>query len=108
MPEFRLDNKIGPRGRGVALAVFPIWLCAVSVGALWMTRYSNIPGPDESVPSQWPAQSTIALARTNSTLVMFVHPRCPCTVASISELELLMARTQARLTAHVLFLRPAE
>ena len=72
-----------------------------------MNRYSNIPGPTENAPGQWPAQSIIALARTNSTLVMFAHPHCPCTQASINELEILMARTQGRITAHVLFLRPA-
>jgi hypothetical protein len=108
MPELKLHNKSGGRGRGVALAAFAVWLCAISGGTVWMTRHSNIPGPDGDVPALWPAQSTIALARTNSTLVMFAHPRCPCTRASINELEVLMARTQGRISAHVVFLRPAE
>jgi hypothetical protein len=92
----------------VAMAAFAVWFCVISVGALWMTRYSYIPGPEENVPSRWPVRSTIALARTNSTLIMFAHPHCPCTRASVNELELLMARTRGRISAHILFLRPAD
>ena len=107
MPESELYKKTGSRGRRVALAAFALWFFSVSAGVLWMTRYSNIPGPHESVPAHWPASSAIALARTNSTLVMFAHPHCPCTRASINELEVLLARTQCRISAHVLFLKPA-
>ena len=40
------------------------------------------------------------------TLVMAVHPRCPCTRASLSELALIMARLEGRIRAHVLFALP--
>jgi hypothetical protein len=108
MSEFKLDNKTGGRGRRVWSVAFAIWLCGVAAGALLMTRLSSIPGPDANAPAHWPAQSAIVLSRTNSTLVMFAHPHCPCTRASISELERLMARTQGRISAHVLLLKPAE
>jgi hypothetical protein len=39
-------------------------------------------------------------------LVMAVHPQCPCSRASIRELEVLMARSGGGLTARVLFIRP--
>jgi hypothetical protein len=38
---------------------------------------------------------------------MLAHPHCPCTRASIGELALLMAHSQGRVTAYVLFLKPA-
>jgi hypothetical protein len=38
---------------------------------------------------------------------MLVHPHCPCTRATIGELAELMAHCQGRLTAYVLFLKPA-
>jgi len=38
---------------------------------------------------------------------MLVHPQCPCSRASIGELALLMAQSQGRLKAYVLFLKPA-
>jgi hypothetical protein len=35
------------------------------------------------------------------------HPHCPCTRATIGELASIMAHSQGRLTAYVLFLKPA-
>ncbi len=39
---------------------------------------------------------------------MFVHPRCPCTRASLGELEVLLAQVPGRASARVVFLKPAE
>jgi hypothetical protein len=39
---------------------------------------------------------------------MAVHPRCPCTRASLAELGRLMARSQGRLVAQVLVRAPAN
>jgi len=38
---------------------------------------------------------------------MFAHPRCPCTRASIGELESLLARCAGQVSAHIVFLKPA-
>jgi len=75
--------------------------------AFWTNKYSNIAGPDEAAPVQWPSQSAVGLSSTNLTLVMFAHPQCPCTRASIDQLGLLMASARGCLNAHVFFLRPA-
>jgi len=39
---------------------------------------------------------------------MFAHPHCPCTRASLGELERLLAQAPGRLSAHVVFLKLAE
>ena len=36
---------------------------------------------------------------------MFVHPRCPCSRASLTELSQIMERDQGRVSAWVLFMR---
>ncbi|MGH9361550.1 MAG: RedB protein, partial [Thermoanaerobaculia bacterium] len=41
-----------------------------------------------------------------STLLMFAHPHCPCTRASVAELARLMPRLGDRLTAYVLVVQP--
>ena len=41
------------------------------------------------------------------TLVMIVHPRCPCSRASLAELAQLMARCRDRVSATVVFVRYA-
>jgi hypothetical protein len=37
---------------------------------------------------------------------MFVHPHCPCTRASVAELNRLLTRRQGPVTVHVLFVLP--
>src|SRR6185369_8337902 len=41
-----------------------------------------------------------------ATLVMLVHPRCPCSRVTIGELARLMTQTQDHLKAYALFVKP--
>jgi len=71
--------------------VFVLWLALACAGmaALWL--YSITAGKEGAPPDRWPASSSLQRAPGASTLVMFVHPRCPCSQASISELAVLLA-----------------
>jgi hypothetical protein len=89
----------------MAVAVV-LWLSAVVTAMVLLISYSNSPGSSGSPPIHWPVRSQIALDAGRPTLVMFVHPRCPCTRASLGELELLLARCQGQVSTHLLFIRP--
>jgi hypothetical protein len=67
-------------------AVLVVWACAVAVGIVLMTRFDSAEGPTTNAPSSWPRASSIIPARFGATVVMFVHPDCPCTRASRAEL----------------------
>jgi hypothetical protein len=71
-----------------------------------MWGYENAAGAAGQAPAHWPANSRLEHAADRTTLVMLAHPHCPCTRASIGELALLMAKSQGRVTAYVLFLKP--
>jgi hypothetical protein len=73
-----------------------------------MLAYANSSGQAGMPPAHWPAQSGVGHDPKRSTLVMFIHPHCPCSKASIGELALLMAHCQGQVNAHVLFLQPEE
>jgi hypothetical protein len=88
------------------LAAAVVWLSAVSIGLWILWGYENTPGVSAKAPDSWPADSHIQRATNQATLVMLAHPHCPCTRASIGELALLMAHSQGRVTAYVLFLKP--
>ena len=83
-----------------------LWSGVVVGGTIQLARYSNIPGHDGPSPIAWPADSQIPLDVKLPTLVMFVHPHCPCTRASLGELELLMAQVQGRVSVRVVVLKP--
>jgi hypothetical protein len=110
---FKLSHARGieaqslPRGRKFRLILLAsVWVLVVGVGLLVLWNYENSPGVAAEPPPRWPAESRIQRATDRATLVMLVHPHCPCTRASIGELASLMAHTQGRLTAYVLFLKP--
>jgi hypothetical protein len=73
---------------------------------LW--DYKSTPGALEAPPSRWPAPSALARSSDRSTLVVFAHPRCTCTRATLDELAILLARATAPLTTYVVFSRPPD
>jgi hypothetical protein len=91
----------------ILLTATVLWLCVISSGLWILWGYENSPGVGAKAPGSWPADSRIQRATDRATLVMLAHPHCPCTRASIGELALLMAHSQGRVTAYVLFLKPA-
>ncbi len=88
------------------LALCGLWLIAVGLGFCVILNYQSTAGYAGVAPRQWPPSAQIPLDRQRDTLVMFAHPRCPCTRASIEELNRLMGRSQGKVAACVLFLKP--
>lgn len=93
------------RGSKILAAGSVLWLAAIVGTFALIANFTNTPGQSGTVPSRWPAQSSIPLDATHPTLIMFAHPHCPCTRASLGELDLLMARCQKHVKAHVVFIK---
>jgi hypothetical protein len=83
-----------------------LWLAAVGGGSAMLWTYTTAAGVAATPPSTWPRDSRIQARADRATLVMLAHPHCPCTRASIEELDRLMARAGDRVTAHILFVAP--
>jgi len=83
------------------------WLSASIVGLVMLAGYSNSPGDASAGPRRWPTNSAIPISPERATLVMFVHPHCPCTRASLGELEKIVARCPKGATTWVVFFRPS-
>ena len=64
-----------------------VWSIAVVAGLALLTEFDTAPGAQGSPPRDWPAGGSAQLDRSRPTLLMFAHPRCPCTRASLDELE---------------------
>ncbi len=83
-----------------------LWVTAVFGGSFLMLDHSQKPGPADECPSWWPAMSRLPHSGGQPTLVVFLHPKCPCSRATVGELERLLARSQGLVKATVCFLRP--
>jgi hypothetical protein len=84
------------------------WLLMIITGLGLLWKHESTPGMAASAPTEWPADSRLQHAGDRSTLVMLAHPHCPCTRASLSELARVMTQAQGRVTAYVLFVKPAS
>lgn len=103
------DPLLNPKTKIVLTVVLGlVWVASAVVAARALLKYESQPGKVGSVASAWPAHSTIELAKAVPTLVMFAHPQCPCTRASIDELAQIMARAQGKVRTYVLFYTPRE
>jgi hypothetical protein len=102
-----LPGTSGRRRTSVALTLATaIWLGAIVAALVVISNFSSTPGTTGSIPLHWPAQTRLPFDASRPTLVMFAHPHCPCTRASLGELDVLMARCQGKVSAHVVFIRP--
>jgi hypothetical protein len=72
-----------------------------------MMEYSETECPPATAPQQWPHDSGLIRAPALANLIMFVHPKCACSRASMGELERLMARADGRMQAEIVFFVPA-
>ena len=74
-----------------------------------LTIYSIRPGEKGgSSPQTLPRQCKAFHSPDKPTLIMFAHPKCPCSRASVGELAEIMGRLGDRVNTTVLFLRPND
>jgi hypothetical protein len=86
-----------------------VWLGAAVFGVVYLARYENTAGEGPaSYPTSFPSESRIAADHERSTLIFFAHPKCPCTRASLHELERLMTDLRGKLNAFVVFSKPKD
>jgi hypothetical protein len=94
------------RHRLVLLAGLGVWLLAATSGLAVLWTYGTTAGTPADPPPRWPAKSRLAREAGRRTLVVFAHPHCPCTRASIEELDRLLASVAEPPQVHVLFTKP--
>jgi len=84
------------------------WLAAVAAGFALLVRYGAEPGTIAAPPARWPTDAPVRLDPRRPTMVLFAHPHCPCTAATLAELERLMASCADRLAVCVMFYADPE
>jgi hypothetical protein len=91
----------------VLVAFLVLWVPAVAFGINILWKYSSTPGRPGTPSLNWPEGVQPRRTPGRSTLVMFAHPRCPCTSATLGELAIIMAHTYDRLDTEVFFYMPS-
>ncbi len=83
-----------------------VWLLLVLAGTFALEKYASSPGAEATPPRTWPSESALKRQPDQPTLVMLNHPRCPCSRASLAELDDLLSQYRGKLTAYIVFIQP--
>lgn len=95
------------QGGTTTLVFVVVWIAIVASGMWLLWQYEHAPGAMDPSPPQWPRESRISPASDKPTLLFFAHPKCPCTRASIGELEQIMADCRDQVDTYAMFVRPS-
>lgn len=76
------------------------WGLAVVYGFHVALTYQATPGAPPAAPSSWPEGLPVALDPERATLVLALHPHCPCSRATLQELDRLLTRWSDALRIH--------
>lgn len=86
--------------------LFSVWTILLGVGFWKLLKYSNTPGETANSSTTWPTSTKINHDPQLSTLIIFAHPHCPCSDATIGELERLVPHIQGKVKSIVVFFKP--
>lgn len=89
---------------------FIVWASLIGACYYGLIAYSATAGAHkcEADSKIWPASSTLERSKGKFTLVTFIHPYCPCSRASLNELNKIMTRTHSNMDAQIVFLKPSS
>jgi hypothetical protein len=85
-----------------------IWLIGILFGLFGLSAYSHTASQSAVVSANsnfWPKESTLPRP-TRPMLLLFAHPRCACSRASLAELERLMPALLGKIDVRILFIVP--
>lgn len=89
----------------VQLSCSALWLLLIGFGFVVLLSYQTTEGEFLTPPQSWPDASTLQRSRTGNTVLLFLHPKCPCSIATLTKLEhLLSHHREAR--AYAIFVKP--
>jgi hypothetical protein len=99
-----VNNK--KRSHGFLVAAGFLWFSLIVVGFLILAHEEFTPVKASPPVRLFPRSSAVQLVSDKPTLVLFAHPHCPCTRASLHELDGILAETQNRVSVTVVFTIP--
>jgi hypothetical protein len=101
-----MSNRL--RSGALVVAAVVLWIPAVGMGLRSLLRYSDTPGQAATPPPDWPRGASIRPASERATLLLFAHPQCPCSQATIGQLAEIVAHAREKLEIYVFFYAPEQ
>ncbi len=88
------------------LLVVTGWTLAIGALHYKMNAYSYTQGVPAQSDQQWPDRTAIPLNPKQDTLLVFIHPKCACSRATLGELNRLLPEIKSSMATTILFHLP--
>ncbi len=107
--------EVHPKTRKIPPFLYRIavlWACILAGLFFALIAYGTTPGPSSLPPTRSPLRPAADELQTSAVadweVVMAVHPKCPCTVASLNELKRLLTKVDNDVKCRFLVYHPAK
>lgn len=90
------------------LLAFCLWGGSIAGGSVWLLRYSFAAGKSSAAPRALPSFLKAAPSSIRAQLVLALHPRCPCSMATVRELAKILTQAPETCDVTVLMYQPAS
>jgi hypothetical protein len=84
------------------------WALILVAGFSWLISYEMRGGEAAPLLARWPRDAALPFDSHRYNLVMLAHPKCPCTRASLDELETVLRQDRGKINAIVCFNDPED
>lgn len=84
-----------------------VWLTLTTAVLAALVNYSASPGERGQSPASWPAASVVPHSPGSDHLVLFLHPKCPCSRATLRQLERALTHARAPVEIDVVVFDPS-
>jgi len=89
------------------LLVLLLWLGLIAAGYGWLLRYGFAPGQMATAPEIVPPSLAASNYVGHAQMFLALHPRCPCSRATVKELAKILSRIPGTINTTVLVYKPA-
>jgi hypothetical protein len=85
---------------------FAVWLGLLLSAFAGLNFYAAKAGEAALPAREWPGPSRLARAANTAELLLFLHPQCSCSRATVSELERLLPSLRGKVHVSIVFFKP--
>ncbi len=85
-----------------------LWIALLATGWHQLLRHEFTAGSRSSEADDWPVDTALTRDPAWPTLIFFAHRNCPCTRASLNELEAILSRAGVRPRVWIVLVSPKE
>ncbi|MFG0298057.1 MAG: hypothetical protein ACF8K1_00430 [Phycisphaerales bacterium JB047] len=89
-------------------ALLGVWGVACGVVLFNLMSYANVAGAQGALPTGWTPMAQLEPPHDRPMLLVFAHPKCPCTRATMTAIERLQREVPDVFATRVVFYEPTD